>query len=96
MSIESPVSRADPTGGLIEYVITAPNPVIELNVELEGDGQEGWTVPYKVGRNRDGRNFRAIAINPEVDGTWPLVLTASTNNGRIGRVRCVPGMTVTF
>lgn len=89
------MSKSDDTGALIEYVIESGNPIIKLEIDLEGDGLERWTLTYRVGNKRDGRYWRAASILPEVVGTWPLVMTASTNNGKVGTVRCLPGITVT-
>lgn len=95
-SYDEVVQRSNPLGGLIRYQIASQWAVTELEVDLEGDGEPSQVVTYKVGPGRDGRYWSAVAIRPTINGTWPLVLRATTNNGRVGSVRCTPGMTVTF
>ena len=59
-----------------------------------GNGEPSVPITFPVGLGYDGRYVRALSFKPTVNGTFPLVVTATDGVGRKGAVRCVPGMTV--
>lgn len=71
-------------------------PIVSLVLDLENDGEPGVAVTFPVGVGYDGRYIRALAFKPTINGTWPLVVTATDAVGRTGQTRCLPGVTVMF
>lgn len=72
-------------------------PITTIAVDLEGDGEPAkhFTVPVEAGN--DGRFWRAVAYKPGINGTWPLIVTATDQAGNVGIARCGhPGVTVAF
>ncbi len=88
--------RSDPKGALIRYDAGSSEPIVEIDVDLEGDGEPAITYRFENKVGNDGRYNRALAPKFTVNGTWPLIVTAVDAVGRKGSTRCTPGITVTF
>jgi hypothetical protein len=88
--------RSDPNGALVRFDASSDQPIVRVDLDLEGDGEPPIQVSFSVGLGFDGRYVRGLAFKPTVNGTWPLVVTAYDALGRSGVARCEPGMTVTI
>lgn len=95
-AFDARVSRSDPAGLLVRFEAEADAPVARLELDLEGDDEPAIPVTFPTGAGFDGRYVRALAFKPTRNGTWPLVLRATTVAGATGATRCTPGVTVTF
>ena len=89
------VARNDPKGGLVRFDAGSSEPISRIEIDLEGDGEPGVPMIFPVGVGFDGRYIRALAFKPTINGTWPLVVTATDTAGRTNATRCTPGITVT-
>lgn len=81
---------------LIRFDAGSSEPIVRLDLDLEGDGEPPIQVTFPAGLGFDGRYVRALAFKPTVNGTWPLVVTAYDAVGRVSATRCSPGVTVIF
>lgn len=90
------VARNNPKGALIRFDAGSSDPITRIEIDLEGDGEPGVPAIFPVGVGFDGRYIRALAFKPTINGTWPLVVTATDTAGRTNATRCTPGITVTI
>ena len=63
--------------GAVYFRIDHDRPVIEVRVDLVGDGQDGWTLMCS-----DGRLVGAMYFRPQVAGTFSLHLYARDAEGQ--------------
>lgn len=75
--------RSNPKGCLIYFEVQSPNPVVEVTVGLEGDGEPDIVISFSDEPRMDGRYVRALAYKFTVNGTWTLVVTAKDNQGNV-------------
>jgi len=75
------VHRGDPNGMLIRFDVTSPYPVVEVELDLVGDGEPSIIIKFLDEPRRDGRYCRALAFKPTVNGDWILQVTAKDNQG---------------
>ena len=88
--------RSDPNGLLIRFDVGSLLAIVQIDMDLEGDGEPAISVTFPIGVGFDGRYVRALAFKPTVNGTWPLLFTATNRFGESLTVRCTPGVQVTF
>ncbi len=88
--------RSDPKGLLVRFEAASSEPVVRLDLDLENDGEPAVPVTFQAGVGFDGRYIRALAFKPTVNGTWPLLVSATDAVGRKASARCAPGVTVGF
>lgn len=69
---------------------------MRVEVDLEGDGEPSLVANYPDEARRSGEYWRGATFKPVVNGTWPVVVTATDALGRSASTRCTPGMTVTY
>ena len=86
ISYDTDVHRSDPKGMLIRFDVTCPNPVIEVELDLVGDGEPSIIISFKDEPRRDGRYCRALAFKPTVNGSWTLQVSAKDNQGNTAEV----------
>jgi len=86
--------RNDPLGALIRYEAGSSEPIISMDLDMEGDGEPEQTTNFPVRVGKDGRYNRALAPKFTINGTFPLLMTATDALGRKATVRCTPGITV--
>jgi hypothetical protein len=68
---------------LVVFEVGSARPVARVLIDVEGDGEPGLAINFE-GRqpgDPDARYFRAVAFKPVVNGTWPLRITAWTDQG---------------
>jgi hypothetical protein len=90
------VARNNPKGALIRFDAGSSDPISRIEIDLDGDGEPGVPVIFPVGVGFDGRYIRALAFKPTINGTWPLIVSATDTAGRTNATRCTPGITVTI
>jgi len=88
--------RSDPNGLTVRFEVDSTDPIVRIEIDLDGDGEPAIPLTFPIGIGFDGRYVRGLAVKPTVNGTWPLVVSAIDARGRSGRIRCAPGITVTF
>lgn len=88
--------RSDPAGCLIRFDIQSPNPVVEAEFDLDGDGEPSLAVFFSGEIARDGRYVRGLAFKFTVNGIWVLRVTAKDDQGNIYRSDGTHLVEVTF
>jgi len=86
ISYDTYVHRSDPKGMLIRFDVTCPNPVLEIELDLVGDGEPSIIINFLNEPRRDGRYCRALAFKPTVNGDWTLQVSAKDNQGNTAEV----------
>lgn len=88
--------RGTARGHRIEWNVGSVNPIVKVEVDLEGDGESPKTIMYPSAINDDGRFFYGIFWKPvRTGGPFPLTLRVWDALGGYGEVTCSPGVTVT-
>ncbi len=94
-SYDATTARNDPKGMLIRFDASSSEPIVRIDLDLENDNEPAVPLNFPTGLGYDGRYVRGLAFKPTVNGTWPLLVTATDATGRVGQTRCLPGVTVT-
>ncbi len=94
-SYDTTTTRSDPRGMLVRFDASSSEPIVRIELDLEGDNEPAVPLNFPTGLGFDGRYVRGLAFKPTVNGTWPLLVTATDATGRVGQTRCLPGVTVT-
>jgi hypothetical protein len=95
-SYDLQAKRSDPKGLLVRFDLGSSEAIVRLDLDLENDGEPAVPITFPAGVGFDGRYVRALAFKPTINGTWPLLLTATDAVGRKASARCLPGVTVGF
>ncbi len=95
-SYDLQAKRSDPRGLLVRFDAGSSEPIVRLDLDLENDGEPAVPVTFPAGVGFDGRYIRALAFKPTINGTWPLLVSATDAVGRKASARCLPGVTVGF
>lgn len=88
--------RSDPKGLLVRFDAGSSEPIVRIDLDLEDDGEPAVPLTFPAGVGFDGRYVRALAFKPTINGTWPLLVSATDAVGRRASARCAPGVTVGF
>lgn len=64
---------------LIYFDVTGPARVSRIRVDLPDDGEHGWGWTFDA--DTDGRENRAVAVKPVVNGDWAFSVEATDVRG---------------
>lgn len=95
-SYDLQAKRSDPKGLLVRFDAGSSEPIVRVEFDLENDGEPAVPITFPSGVGFDGRYVRALAFKPTINGTWPLLVSATDAVGRKASARCSPGVTVGF
>lgn len=95
-SYDTEAKRSDPRGMHVAFDAGSSEAIVRIELDLEGDGEPAIPLAFPVGVGFDGRYIRGLNFKPTVNGTWPLLVSATNAVGRRASVRCTPGVTVGF
>jgi len=96
LAFDSVVGRSNPNGMLIRFEVASARPIVQIELDLEGDGEPSIVNNLLNEPRRDGRYLRALAFKPTVNGTWPLRVKAKDDLGNVGQSNGTHMVTVTF
>lgn len=88
--------RSDPRGLHVAFDAGSSEPIVRIEMDMEGDGEPAIPLTFPAGLGFDGRYIRGLNFKPTVNGTWPLLVSATDAVGRKATARCLPGVTVGF
>jgi hypothetical protein len=95
-SYDLQAQRSNPRGMHVAFDAGSSEPIVRIELDMEGDGEPAIPITFPVGLGFDGRYVRGLDFKPTVNGTWPLLVSATDAVGRKSTTRCTPGVTVGF